>query len=239
MDTIAEYDEKAAFHAGVRDLLIDISDSGYFSTSASEVPSSPSETHGSLLYQATESLSQASHFAFDLLKEDGHWCGELMSNSTVTSEHALFRQSLGLDLSITGPPIKKWLLSQQNPDGSWGIAPDYPGDISTSTEAYLALKILGMSPSDPEMEQGRKWILSAGGVAIVRIFSRIFLAMFGLFPWDACPQLPAESILAPRQSPINIYKVSSWARSNIVPLLIIRHHEPCYTLPNGTSKDND
>lgn len=33
------------------------------------------------------------------------------------------------------------LFSDQKPDGSWGISPgDYPGDISKTVEAYLALK---------------------------------------------------------------------------------------------------
>ena len=36
----------------------------------------------------------------------------------------------------------------------------------------------------------------------------------------------------PSWAPINIYKLSSWARSTIVPLLILCHHRPIYSLPN-------
>ena len=67
----------------------------------------------------------------------------------------------------------------------------------------------------------------------------IFFAMFGLFPWDAVPQLPVEFMLIPKQFPINIYRLSSWARSTLIPLLIIRHHQPIYKLPNGRSASNN
>ena len=43
----------------------------------------------------------------------------------------------------------------------------------------------------------------------------------------------------PSWAPINIYKLSSWARSTIVPLLILCHHRPVYPLPNGTSTSNN
>ena len=124
-------------------------------------------------------------------------------------------------------------------DGSWSIAPDHHGDISTTTEAYLALKILGLAADDPAMLQAHDFMELQGGIARVRIFTRIFLATFGLFPWSAIPEMPAELILMPRQSPINIYTLSSWARMTIVPLLIICHHRPIYALPNGRSAQND
>ena len=43
----------------------------------------------------------------------------------------------------------------------------------------------------------------------------------------------------PAWAPINIYRFSSWARSTIVPLLIVAHHKPIYSLPNGVSASND
>ena len=73
----------------------------------------------------------------------------------------------------------------------------------------------------------------------VRVLTRFFMAMFGLFPWDAVPQTPAELMLLPSFFPVNIYKLSSWARSNVVPLVIIRHHEPVFPLPNGMREGNE
>lgn len=80
------------------------------------------------------------------------------------------------------------------------------------------------------MSRARSFILQVGGVAKVRIFTRIFLAQFGPFPWDAVPQMPVEVVLLPSSWPINIYNLASWARSTIIPLLLIRHHEPIYPI---------
>jgi squalene-hopene/tetraprenyl-beta-curcumene cyclase len=187
--------------------------------------------------QVTHSLSLATTYAYDLMS-DGHWCGEVRSNITITAEQIFLYYSLGLDLIADNEAYRCYLLSQQNPDGSWGIAPDYPGDVSTTAEAYLALKLLGVLGNTPEMRRARDFVLGVGGLAKVRCFTRFFLAQFGLFPWDAVPQLPAEFILMPSQSPVNIYRLASWARTMIVPLLVIRHHQPIYALPNGLSAKN-
>ncbi|KAF7562842.1 hypothetical protein G7046_g1291 [Stylonectria norvegica] len=193
-----------------------------------------------LASQAKDCLTLATKHAWNITEPDGHWFGELKSNVTLTAEQIFFYQSLGTPIPLPDQDAyKAYLLSEQQEDGSWAIAPFHPGDISTSSEAYLALKILGMSSDAPEMKKARDFILSVGGIAKVRIFTRIFFAQFGLFPWDAVPQLPAEFILMPSILPLNIYRVSSWARSTLIPLLVIRHHENTYALPNGQSKDNN
>ena len=188
-----------------------------------------------------KALQLAANYAWDDVHDDGHWYGELRSNATITAEYVMLYQALGLknDLERDREALSHWFLSDQNPDGSWGIAPDYPGDVSTTTEAYLALKILGTSIKDPAMQRACSFVRSVGGVAKVRIFTRIYLATFGLFSWRAVPELPAELIFMPSWAPINIYSFSSWARSTIIPLLIISHHRPIYSLPNGRSARND
>ncbi|KAH7137907.1 putative squalene-hopene-cyclase [Dendryphion nanum] len=176
-------------------------------------------------------------YAWDICKPDHHWNGELKANSAITAQQIFFYQSLGLTIPDAAA-YRQYLLCQQQGDGSWAIAPDYPGDVSISAETYLALRILGVSSDDPAMKRGRAFIRKCGGIAKVRIFTRIFFAQFGLFPWSAVPQLPAEFILLPSILPINIYRMSSWARSTLVPLLIIRHHEKVYALPNGLESNN-
>ncbi|KAJ5936694.1 terpene cyclase [Penicillium verhagenii] len=172
------------------------------------------------------------------MKPDGHWCGEVKTNATTTAEYVLLYQALGRDLLSDREAIISWLLSVQAADGSWSIAPEYPGDISTTVEAYLALKLLGFPEESRQLKMCRDFVISAGGVAKVRIFTRIYLAMFGLFPWTAVPELPPELILVPSRLPISIYQWSAWARATIVPLLVISHHRPIYALPNGRSESN-
>ncbi|CAI7649725.1 unnamed protein product [Penicillium glandicola] len=198
------------------------------------------ESDGSSLASQVEHVLKLSNdYALGLVYPDGHWYGEMNSNVTVTAEYIFLRQALGLDLKADVAAYSRYILSQQNSDGSWGLAPEYPGDVSTSTEAYLALKILGTRPHIPAMRKAREFVLKAGGIAHVRVFTRIFLATFGLFPWSAVPELPVELMLLPSICPINIYKFASWARGTIAPLLIICHHRPVYSLPNGKSARND
>ncbi|KAL2044571.1 hypothetical protein ABVK25_012366 [Lepraria finkii] len=195
---------------------------------------------GKLLIDLTrDCLVSAVQYSNHTQRDDGHWCGELRANATISAEYVFLYQALELDLTNSRDPLCQWLLSQQQVDGSWSIAPDYPGDVSTTVEVYLALKILNISTNDPAMGRARAFILGAGGVSKIRVFTRVYLALFGLFSWDDVPELPAELIFMPSWSPINIYKFSSWARSTIVPLLILHHHRPVFPLPNGTSASND
>ncbi|KAL9073117.1 MAG: hypothetical protein Q9161_003171 [Pseudevernia consocians] len=191
--------------------------------------------------KTSDALKLAFNYAWEDVHDDGHWYGELKTNATITAEYVMLYQALGLENSLKRDreALCQWLLSDQNLDGSWGIAPGYPGDVSTTTEAYLALKILGISTKIPKMQLACSFVKSVGGVAKVRIFTRIYLAMFGLFPWKAVPELTAELILMPSWAPINIYSLSSWARSTVIPLLIISHHQPVYELPNGQSVENN
>ncbi|KAL6713725.1 hypothetical protein ACLMJK_008217 [Lecanora helva] len=186
-----------------------------------------------------QSLESATRHAHSIVRQDGHWCGELKANATITAEYVFLYQALGLDISRDRDALCQWLLSEQQVDGSWTIAPYYPGDVSTTVEVYLALKILNIPTDHPAMIKARDYVINFGGVEKVRIFTRFYLAAFGLFPWDALPELPAELILMPTWAPINIYRFSSWARSTIVPLLIVSHHKPIYPLPNGVSSSND
>ena len=90
---------------------------------------------GVLASEVVRALSMATRYAFDMMNSNGHWCGELLSNVTITTEHIFFSQAVGVDLSADSAAYKKYLLSQQRRDGSWSLAPDCPGDVSTSAEA--------------------------------------------------------------------------------------------------------
>lgn len=187
---------------------------------------------------ARKSLQDAVQFSFDEQQPDGHWAAEVSADVTFTAEYVMFKYAIGFDLS-DGDALQCWLLQDQQEDGSWALAPKHPGNVSTTTEAYLALKILGVPSDHPAMLRARDFMIRNGGVAKVRFFTRFFLATFGLVPWSAIPQMPAELILMPASFPLNIYTLSSWARSTLIPVLIVRHHEPIYNLPNGSSPDND
>jgi len=185
-------------------------------------------------------LAEARVHSFATQEKDGHWCGELESNSTINAEYIFMKQALGLGVEPRRrEAILQNLTLDQKLDGSWGIAAHYPGDVSTTAEVYLALRILGLTQDDTRLKKAETFILKNGGLEEMRIFTRINFAMFGLVPWNSIPVIPAEFILAGKESPINIYRLASWARSTMVPLFIIFDHQPCFALPNGKSTAND
>jgi squalene-hopene/tetraprenyl-beta-curcumene cyclase len=198
---------------------------------------SPARTDGALLDAARQAADVARDYLFRIRRGE-HWCAELESNTTITAEYVMLRHALGLDLAERRDDTVRYLCSRQKADGSWGIAWNLPGDVSTTAETYLALRLLGVEPDDARLRRAETFVRAAGGLAKVRVFTRINFALFGLFPWDSVPAVPPEMIFLPAWSPVNVYRLASWARSTMVPLFLVFHHRPVFALPNGRSADN-
>src|SRR6185312_6492143 len=133
----------------------------------------------------------------------------------------LLEHFLGIGEANRWQQLCRYLLKHQNADGSWSIYYEGPGDVSVTTEAYFALKLAGMDPERPEMARAREFVRANGGIAATRIFTKIWLSLFGQFEWDALPAMPPEAILLPNWSPLNIYEFASWARATMVAILVV------------------
>ncbi|MBI5186770.1 MAG: squalene--hopene cyclase [Nitrospinae bacterium] len=158
--------------------------------------------------------------------QEGFWIAELEANTTLTSEYIMFRRYMGiLDKAKERKAVHSLMATQQQ-DGGWNIYYGGSSDLSTTIEAYFAMKLAGVSKEEPCMAKAREFILRNGGVLKSRVFTRIFLALFGEYPWSALPAMPVEMVLLPNSAYINIYELSSWSRSVIVPLLIVYAKKP-------------
>jgi squalene-hopene/tetraprenyl-beta-curcumene cyclase len=69
------------------------------------------------------------------------------------------------------------------------------------------------------------------------VFTRIWLAVFGLWPWEQLPVLPPEIMFLPPWAPLNIYDFGCWARQTIVPLTIVSTYRPVQPLPAAVGID--
>ncbi len=156
----------------------------------------------------------------------GYWHRPLEANATMDAEYVFFMHFMGRVNVERQERIAAHLLATQLDDGSWALYPDAPGHLSNTIEAYFALKLAGRPASHPALAKARRFILERGGAAKAGVFTRIFLAYFGQFPWHGVPAMPAELILLPSWFPINIYEMSSWARGTVVPLLVLLAKRP-------------
>ena len=182
-------------------------------------------------------IRKAQDHLLSLQHEDGYWWGELESNPTMEAEYLLLTHFLGAGNPKRWRKLTNHIIDRQRSDGTWGQFYDAPGDLSTSTECYLALKVAGYSADEPFMQRAKDFILSRGGVPKTRVFTKIWLSLFGQWDWREVPAMPAELMLLPSWAPINIYDFASWARATMVPLLILLDKKPVRAIPKQASID--
>ena len=161
---------------------------------------------------------------------DGSWCAELEGDSILASETILLLAFLGREGSDLAGRLAKRLVEKQLPDGGWAMFPGGEVDISGSVKAYFALKLTGHDVASEPMQRARRAILRNGGANAVNSYTRFFLAMLGQIPYDQCPAVPPEMVLLPKWFPVNLYAVSTWSRTIIVPLSIVWAKQPVRAL---------
>ena len=193
------------------------------------------KTHPTLERSLTSDVDAATYRAQEHFRSiqdaQGYWWGELESNNTMEAEYVMLSRFLGHHNPERERHIVNYLLNKQAKDGSWSIYYGAPGDLSTSVECYFALKLCGQDPDSDPMRRAREFILQQGGVPRSRMFTRIWLALFGQWEWEGTPRLPTEMILLPHWAPFSIYRFASWARGCIVPLSIVLSRRPVRPVP--------
>jgi squalene-hopene/tetraprenyl-beta-curcumene cyclase len=178
--------------------------------------------------QITEAIAASQNYLLSMQNPAGYWWAELESNVTITAEVLLLHKIWGTDQTRNLHKVETYLRSQQRQHGGWELFYGDGGNLSTSVEAYMALKLLGVPANDPAMIKAREFILPRGGISKTRIFTKLHLALIGCYSWRGLPSLPPWVMLLPNFFPVNIYEMSSWARSSTVPLLIVLDKKPIY-----------
>src|SRR6185369_1095133 len=183
-------------------------------------------------------ISAATRALLDCQRGDGHWVFELEADSTIPSEYVLLRHYLAepVDAVLEGK-IANYLRRIQGAHGGWPLVHDGPFDMSASVKAYFALKMIGDSVDAPHMAKAREAIRARGGAAKVNVFTRFLLALYGVVTWRATPVLPIEIMLLPMWSPFHLNKISYWARTTIVPLMVLAALKPRAKNPKGVGID--
>jgi squalene-hopene/tetraprenyl-beta-curcumene cyclase len=178
-----------------------------------------------------EALEHARDHLQGLQHDDGWWKAELQTNVTMDAEDLLLRQFLGIRDPDMTERSARWIRSQRRSDGSWSNFWGGPGDLSTTIEAYVALRLAGDSPDAEHMQSAGAFIRAEGGLEKARVFTHIWLAVFGAWSWEQVPVLPPELMLLPPWVPLNPYDFACWARQTVVALTVVLTYRPVRRLP--------
>ncbi|MBD1846431.1 squalene--hopene cyclase [Cyanobacteria bacterium FACHB-63] len=189
-------------------------------------------------------IEASQQYLLSLQKPEGYWWAELESNVTITAETILLHKIWGTDQARPLHKAENYLRSQQRDHGGWELYYNDGGDLSTTVEAYMALRLLGVAAADPALVRAKKFILARGGITKTRIFTKFHLALIGCFDWRGIPSLPPWIMFLPSlkveipnpfgTEPLfsghtfSIYEMSSWARGSTVPLLIAFDRKPVF-----------
>src|SRR6202040_325610 len=202
----------------------------------SETPRPPGpEAHPRNKLDMAIQRSQA--FLLSQQRPEGYWVGELMVDSTLVADTIAYHHWNGKVCERWQRKAVAHIFSMQLSDGGWNIYYGGPAEVNATIKAYLALKLAGVPVTDPRMLRARAVALSLGGVPRMNTFSKLYLALLGLYSWDYVPTIACEVIPIGKWFHVNFYEMSPWSRSMLVPMAILNHFKPTRPLQTPVPLD--
>ncbi|MFC1706410.1 squalene--hopene cyclase [Planctomycetota bacterium] len=185
------------------------------------------------------SIQRASESLLSLQRPSGEWRFELLSNVQIEAQSIFVYHYIGVSERERERQAKllKRIRETQQPDGGWKLNDDEPSDLSITVQAYFAAKLAGVRAHEPWLSRARAFILNSGGVERASVITKIYLALFGQYDWDGVPALPISVMFMPRGTAFNIYEQAYWARTCVIPLLVLYYQKRTYQTPPSASID--
>jgi len=185
-----------------------------------------------------EGVERGVNCLLSLQAEEGYWVGELEADTTLESDYIFYLHVLGKADPDRIAKLANYVRRRQLAEGGgWSIYPGGPPELNATVKAYLALRLAGDSPDEPHLERARGCVHALGGLERANSYTRFYLALAGAVGWEMVPAIPPELMLLPNWFYLNIYEMSSWTRSIVIPLAILYAHKPRWSLPAGARVD--
>ncbi len=196
-----------------------------------QAPASQEPSRADLAARLDQALERAHRALLAAQHSDGYWTFPLTANAQMNAEYVMFNHFMGRVEPELEQRLAKYLLETQQGDGSWSLFHGGAGHLTTTVEAYAALKLAGRRAGDDAVTRARRWVLAGGGIAKIGVLARFYLAALGQVSWDSTPAVPPEIALLPKWFPVHMYKLSAWARPIVSALMLLQATRPVTKIP--------
>ena len=150
---------------------------------------------------------------------DGAWKGDYSGPLFLIPVYVSGLYAMGIPFS---DPMRtqftRYLRKHQNADGGWGLDVESPSLVFTSVLNYVALRLLGVSQSDPDLKRAQTWFLPLGGALSSGSWGKFVLCLLRLHAYQGLQPLLPEMWLLPPMLPVHPSKLWCHCRMVYLPM---------------------
>ncbi|XP_052530494.1 lanosterol synthase [Tympanuchus pallidicinctus] len=168
---------------------------------------------------AREAARNGMRFYSTLQAEDGHWAGDyggplfLLPGLLIVCHTARIPLPDGFRREMV-----RYLRSVQLPDGGWGLHVEDKSTVFGTALNYVALRILGLGPDDPDIVRARVNLHSKGGAVGIPSWGKFWLAVLNVYSWEGMNTLLPEMWLLPTWFPAHPSRLWCHCRQVYLPM---------------------
>ncbi|XP_015280874.1 PREDICTED: lanosterol synthase [Gekko japonicus] len=137
-----------------------------------------------------------------LQAEDGHWAGDYGGPLFLLPGLLIACHVAKIPLpEESRKEMVRYLRSVQLPDGGWGLHIEDKSTVFGTALNYTAMRLLGVSPDDPDAVRARNNLHSKGGAVGIPSWGKFWLAVLNVYSWEGMHTLLPEMWLFPSWMP--------------------------------------
>jgi lanosterol synthase len=141
-------------------------------------------------------------------RQNGCWEGEMVWCTMILSQYVIVQRITGGSFNERScEKMVNYFRVSRTSEGVWGMHPESKGYVFFTTLAYIALRLLGLSPADPMLVTARRWLhAQKGGVLAIPSWGKFWLATLGLYGYEGMNPIPPEMFLLPKALPFHPHR---------------------------------